>query len=111
MSVTDVIRRNSETLAVERRQGLNVVDGFQVEGAPSTFNIEGHIQQAQRKDLANLPEGQRTQDWRVLWTETAILVADRVSETAIEYIVQSVEFWKQGPFYKALMTEVEDVIP
>lgn len=111
MSVVDVIRRNSETLAVERRDLAGVTDGFHTENAPTTFNIQGHIQQAQQQDLINAPEGQRTEDSRVLWTETEMLVADRVTESGIEYIVQSVEFWKQGPFYKAVMVEVKDVIP
>lgn len=111
MSVLAVIRRNSEPIAVERRISSPIVDGFQQEAAPTTFNVQAHIQQAQRKDLANLPEGQRTQDWRVLWTETEMITADRVTEAGIEYVVQSVEHWKQGPFFKALMTEVDDEIP
>jgi len=111
MSVFDVIRRNSETLAVERRVLAGVVGGFQTEAAPTTFNIEGHIQQARQQDMVNAPEGQRTEDWRVLWTGTEMLAADRVTESGIEYIIQSVEFWKQGPFYKAMMAEVADLIP
>ena len=116
MSLIDVIRRRSITIAVERRQGITVVDGFQVPGSPLNFNIEGHIQQAQRKDLANLPEGQRTQDWRVLWTATELLVADRVTDGGIAYVIQSIEDWNltgppDGEFFKALMTKVADVIP
>lgn len=111
MSVLDVIRGNSETIAVERRTASPIVDGFQQEGTPTTFNVQANIQQARRKDLANLPPGQRTQDWRVLWTETEMLTADRVTEAGIEYVVQSVEHWKQGPFYQALMTKIDDVIP
>lgn len=112
MSVFDVIRRRSKTIAVERRQGLTVVDGFQVPGTPSTFNILGHIQQAQSKDLQNLPEGQRTQDWKVLWTATQLLNADRVTDGGVEYVVQRIEDWSQdGGFYKALMTKVDDLIP
>ena len=112
MGVFDVIRRRSKTIAVERRTGITVVDGFQVEGTPTTFNIQGHIQQAQPKDLQNQPEGQRTQDWRVLWTATQLLAADRVTEGGVEYIVQSIEDWSaDGGFFKALMTEVDDLIP
>lgn len=112
MGVFDVIRRRSRTIAVERRQGITVVDGFQVEGAPSNFNIQGHIQQAQQKDLQNMPEGQRTQDWRVLWTATQMIAADRVTDGGVEYVVQQIEDWTQdGGFYKALMTEVDDLIP
>ena len=60
--------------------------------------------------MTNAPEGQLTQDWRVLWTETFIDVADEVTESGVTYVVQSVELWKQGPFYKALMTEVNEDI-
>lgn len=108
MTVSDVIRRRSETLAVSRRKNITVQDGFQVEGPPVLFNIQGHIQQAQSKDMENAPEGQRWQDWRVLWTETFMNVADRVTESGVTYVIQSIEFWKQGSFYKAMMTEVED---
>ncbi len=116
MSLIDVIRRRSKTIAVERRQNITVIDGFQVPGAPSNFNIEAHIQQAQSKDLQNLPEGQRTQDWRVLWTATLLIPADRVTDGGIEYVVQHIEDWNvsgspSGGFYKALMTEVDDLIP
>lgn len=112
MSVIDVIRRRSVTLPVERRNMDAVVDGFQTEAAPTEFNIQGHIQQATSKEMRNAPEGQRAQDWRVLWTETQMFVADRITQGSVEYIVQSVEDWSTlGGFYKAMMTEVEDLIP
>lgn len=110
MSVVDVIRRRYETVALERRDDLTVVDGFTNEGTPITSNIQAHVQQAQQKDMRNAPEGQRSQDWRVFWTETELLVADRLTVSSIEYIVQSVEFWDQGPFYKAMATEIDDTI-
>ncbi len=111
MSVVDVIRRRYETVALERRDGLSVVYGFFKEGTPITANIQAHVQQAQQKDLRNVPEGQRTQDWRTFWTETELLVADRLTVSSVQYIVQAVEFWDQGPFYKAMATEVDDLIP
>ena len=116
MSLIDVIRRRSITIAVERRNVTAPVDGFPQEDTPTNFDISGHIQQAQSKDLANLPEGQRTQDWRVLWTATELLNADRVTNGGITYTVQSIEDWNvpgspDGGFFKALMTKVADVIP
>ncbi len=111
MSVVDVIRRRAETVALERRDGMTVVDGFHVEGTPITANIQAPVQQAMQKDLKNAPEGQRSQDWRVFWSETELLEADRLTVKGVEYIVQSIEDWDQGPFYKALATEVFDVIP
>lgn len=112
MSVTDVIRRNSETLAVERRNVAGTVtDGFQTEDAPTAFNIVAHIQQARQKDMINAPEGQRAEDTRIIWSEAELLVADRITEAGVEYIVQAVEFWKQGSFYKATAVETFDEIP
>ena len=110
LSVTDVIRRHSETLSVERRNISSVVGGFHQEGMPDIFNIVAHIQQARQKDMENAPEGQRTEDTRVIWTETKLKVADRITEAGIEYIVQSLEHWKQGPFYKTLAVEVDDTL-
>lgn len=112
MSVVDVIRRRYVTLAVERRQDITVVDGLQQEGTPDSFNIQGHIQQATQKDMRNAPEGQRAQDWRVLWTETQLLLADRVTQGSVEYTVQTEEDWMAlGGFRKYMMTEVDDLIP
>ncbi len=111
MSVVDVIRRRLETVALERRAGITIVDGFPKEGTPTTSNIQAHVQQAQAKDLRNLPPGQSTQDWRVCWTETELLGADRITINGVQYTVQQVEFWDQGPFYKALMTDVDEEIP
>lgn len=111
MSVVDVIRRRYETVALERRDNLSLIDGLHIEGTPITANIQAHVQQALQKDLRNVSEGQRTQDWRVFWTETQLFEADRLTvDGAVQYIVQSVEFWDQGPFYKAMATEIDDLI-
>ena len=111
MSVVDVIRRRTETVAFERRAGVTVVDGFQVEGTPTTGNILAHVQQVLQKDLRNMPEGQRTQDWRKFWSDTQMFEADRLTVAGVEYRFQSVEFWSQGPFYIAMATKVDDLIP
>ncbi len=112
MSVVDVIRRRLETVALERRAGITVVDGFPKEGTPATSNIEAHVQQAQAKDLRNLPPGQSTQDWRVFWSETQMLAGDRLTVGGVQYTVQPTEDWeKYGDFFKALATDVDEEIP
>lgn len=112
MSVVDVIRRRLETVALERRAGITIVDGFQTEGTPATSNIEAHVQQAQAKDLRNLPPGQSTQDWKAIWTETQLLNADRITVDGVQYTVMFLDDWEDlGGFFKALMTDVDEVIP
>ncbi len=112
MSVVDVIRRRVVTVAHERRAGITVVDGFQVEGTPVTQNINAHHQPATPREMRNAPEGQRQDETRVFWTEFALLVADRLTVDTVQYVVQSVDDWNSlDGWVKALAVEVTDVIP
>ncbi len=112
MSVVDVIRRRVVTVAHERRAGITIVDGFQVEGTPVTQNISAHHQPATPKDMKNAPEGQLQSETRVFWTEFALRNADRLTVDSVEYIVQNVDDWDAlDGWVKAMATELTDVIP
>lgn len=111
MSVIDVIRRRTVTVALERRN-LSVVDGFHVEGTPTTSNISAHVQPALPRDMRNAPEGQLQSETRVFWTETSLLLADRLTVGGVEFIVQNVEPWDDlDGWQKARAVEITDVIP
>ena len=112
MSVVDVIRRRTVVVALERRDGLTVVDAFHKEGTPITGNIDAHVQPAQPRDMRNAPEGQLQSETRVFWTEATILVADRLTHGGVEFIVQQVEPWDDiDGWVKAMAVEITDVIP
>ena len=108
MSVVDVIRRRLETATLTRRTGQTNTDGILSDTGQNITPIQAHVQQANSKDMESLPEGQRTQDWRVAWSETALQDADLLTSGSVTYKVMTVEFWDQGPFYKAMATKVDD---
>lgn len=112
MSVVDVIRRRTETVAHERRAGITVVDGFQVEGTPVTANIQCHVQPASSQDMRNAPEGQLQEETRAFWTETGLLVADRLTVGGVQFVVQRVFPWDDiDGWVQAIAVEIDDVIP
>ncbi len=112
MSVVDVIRRRTVTVAHERRAGITVVDGFQVEGTPVTANILAHVQPASSKDMRNAPEGQLQEETRAFWSESVLLVADRMTVDNIQFVVQRVMPWNViDGWNKAIAVEIDDVIP
>lgn len=112
MSVVDVIRRRTVVVAHARRAGITIVDGFQVEGSPTTQNINAHVQPATPKEMRNAPPGQLQSETIVCWTEFALLVADRLTVASVEYIVQSVDDWSViDGWVKAMAVEITDVIP
>lgn len=99
-------------MAHARRDGITVVDGFQVEGTPITANIQAHVQPAESRDMRNLPEGQNLEETRAFWTETGLLVADRLTFGGTQFVVQRVFPWDDiDGWVKALAVEIEDVIP
>lgn len=111
MSVVDVIRRRYEDVTLTRRTGQTIASGIVSDTAQDVSVIQAHVQQANSSDMESLPEGQRTQDWRVVWSETTLQDADLLTIDAVVYKVMTVEFWDQGPFYKAMATIVDDTPP
>lgn len=112
VSLKDVIRRRTVVVAHARRDSITIVDGFQVEGAPVTQDINAHTQPATPKEMRNAPPGQLQSETLVFWTEFALLVADRLTVGAVEYIVQSVDDWNAiDGWVKAMGVEITDVIP
>ena len=109
MSVVDVIRRRYEDVTLTRRSGQTITDGIVSDTNQDISVIQAHVQQASKKALENLPEGQRTTDDRVFWTETVLQAADLLTVGGITYKVQTNEDWiAYGEFVIAVGTKVDD---
>jgi hypothetical protein len=89
--------------------------GLFVEDAPSTFSIVASVQPTSGKDLARLPEGERSAARITLFTVTELRTAsiagktlsDRVAYRGETYEVEHVDAWESGGFYKAIARKVE----
>lgn len=67
------------TYTITRTAADTYTDGLRTAGATSTFTIDASIQPVTGRKLLALPEARRTQDIRVLWTATALAVADKIT--------------------------------
>jgi hypothetical protein len=107
VSLADVILRFATTVPVTRT-AVSFVNGRAQQGAPDEFEIEAAVQPATPKELARLPEGQRSREVIAVYTETELRIggpgaaADRIGHAGATYEVHSVERWDVGGFYKAL---------
>ena len=96
---------------VERRSG-SYVDGRWVVGEPVRLSVLVSVQPAGGASVQRLSEGQRTREQIVLFTETALRIAD--ASTAIpadvitwrghQYEVQTVEAWDS--FWRCVAAKV-----
>jgi len=103
------IRRNAKTYSM-KPAGANAfgLDGFATTSATVSFNISAHIQPMGAKELRNVPEGQNTLKWIVLWSEIDLPEKNIVTYGGVEFTIQKTEFWDDGGFYKAAAVHVED---
>lgn len=83
-------------------------DGFAAEAAGASATIDIVIQPAEFKDLRNVPEGQNTLQWIVMWSEVDLPEKHKVTYGGVIYTIQRTKFWDDGEFYKAMAVHVED---
>lgn len=101
------IRRNAKTYSL-KLAGLNAHgdDGFATESATVAADISAHIQPMGSKDLRNVPEGQNTLQWLVIWSEANIPEKAQITFGGVIFTIQKTELWDDGPFYKAAAVRV-----
>lgn len=93
MSVASCIRPiatkgpNGDGVTVKRRQITAIVKGVQQEGPPLIMKIAGNLQQATPKQLMKLPEGDRSKDAIVCYTEQVLRTADVQTGMLADWIV------------------------
>ena len=80
-----------------------VVDGRSQAPKDPSVPFEGAEQPFDPRKLRHLPEGKDARDFKVVWTETEIIIDDEVTLDAELYIVQTAEFWREGNFHEIVM--------
>lgn len=101
MSLLDVIGRfrTATSYTVTRAGAGTYTAGRYVAASPSTFTITASVQPVTGRELLALPEGQRAEDLRVLYTATALRTrdangaADSIAIGGENYTVIRVETW------------------
>ena len=100
----EAIRELEVDLTLTRKDvaGTHIADGIPVENPVAPVAIRGAIQPATSKDIRHLPEGQDARDTRFVWSSTELKIDDEITDGTEIVIVQSVEFWREGAFFKAM---------
>jgi hypothetical protein len=103
---------------VTRRSSAQYVKGHAVAQPALTFKINGSVQPATSQDLMRLPEGRRTDQMKVLFTNTELSIggqhenfeADLVNIDGDMWEVQAQDEWghPNGPkYYRCMVKEVQ----
>lgn len=105
----------SEPFVVVRPQGGERLKGEYIRRAPQRFNADGAWQPADGKVLMMLPEGIRTRETWVVWTDTPLLnadvrldrEADILERAGCELEVMVVKDWfRAGGYNKAVVVRL-----
>lgn len=102
------IRRNAKTYSLKLAGANTHVDGYAQEAATVASDIKAHIQPMGTKELRNVPEGQNTMQWIVIWSEANIPEKAEINYGGVVFTIQKVEFWDDGGFYKSAAVKVTD---
>jgi hypothetical protein len=111
-ALTGVIATHGSSYTVTRRATGAYASGIWVDGATSTITIRAHVQPVTGRDLKTLPEGQRTEDARIVYTTTELKATaggpDSIAIGGEAYEVIKVETWSGlgGTHYRAVVARV-----
>lgn len=84
MSLSLVIASFSTgTYTVTRTAADSYAAGIRTPGATSTFSIDASVQPVSGNDLRAVPEGRRVDDFRTLWTRTALILTPNPDQVSI----------------------------
>lgn len=109
--VCDAIDEFARPISRVRYAPGSYVNGEWSEGSSSTTSIMATHQPATARDLRDLPEGQRVDAMRAVWSRSDILGADETTGRAADDLVIEGEVWRvvaawhrsEAGFYKALV--------
>lgn len=108
-ALTGVIAVHGSAYTVTRRAAGAYASGIWADGSTSTFSITAHVQPVTGRDLKTLPEGQRAEDSRIVYTTTELRATaggpDSISIGGEAYEVTRVETWSGlgGTHYRAIV--------
>lgn len=110
MSAVDVIRRRVKKYNLVRRGAATIAEGIATSGASTTTEIDAYQQPMTAKELRNLPPGQNSGEWRNVWTEYGIKLTDEIIINGLNFTIQRISLWEDGPFYIARANRTEDIL-
>lgn len=104
------------TAVLTRFAAGGFVDGKWTEGSPSTYSIRIADQPPAPRDLERLPEGERTKEFRSVWTRAVLRTADETAKTSADELTFKGGTWKvvavfdraEGGYTKAMVERVHD---
>jgi len=109
--VTDIIN-------ITRFEAGSLVKGKYVAGATNNFDIEAAVIPISGKELVLLPEGERTKEMIVIYSDVELLTvnekdfkkADRLSWRGKDYEIHKVEDWTKTdlPHYRIIAMKLEE---
>jgi hypothetical protein len=106
MSARDVIRRHGRTYSVSRPGVVTVTDGYAIPGAPATITVFAHAQTLSGEELRNLPPGENSADWRIVWSLDELQLRDKITIDGDAYSVQRISPWPAH--WQANVSKVRD---
>lgn len=107
MSEADVIRRRGRPYTVQRPT-VTYTDGYALPGTPVSLTIFAHVQTLSGEELRNLPPGQNSSDYRIVWSLNELNVRDIITIDAETYTVQRVSPWPNH--WQGVVTKVRDTL-
>lgn len=100
--------------------GARGADGRYVEGSATDTPLQGSVQPMPAARIATLPEGERSRDWRVVYTYTPLRVTDAAAGVSADHVlvdgaayeVRGLAVWRGVlPHYEAQCVRVQEVEP
>ncbi len=110
MPAIELIRRRAKSYTLTRPGTATIVDGIATPPAATNIDIEAVQQPMTAKELRNLPPGQNAGEWRNIWSEYEMKLADMITINNLPFTVQRVTLWEDGPFFIANANRTEDVL-
>lgn len=95
-------------VAVIRKSEGKYLEGEWIEGYNESFVIKASVQATSAKTLQTLPEGKRVGEIYTLYTDSELLIDDRVYLNGKEFVVIKVAAWqnfKATSHYQAVVTK------
>ena len=108
-AMIQTIRRSAKTYPIKSvGASTHGDDGFSSRATGEPVNIKAHIQPMGAKELRNVPEGQNTLKWIVIWSESDLPEKNIVTYGGVDFTIQKTELWDDGGFYKAAAVHVSE---
>lgn len=94
-----------EMLPVTRDGEVNVIEGKPVVLSQTNFTIRANVQPVEGRDLLLVPEFDRFKEQYFVFTETKLIVNDKITRLGVNFVVQNAQPW--GSFWECRMMRID----